>query len=1340
MSTIDGATSFGNTVTGDTNLIISKGIVEQNFIVDGDLIVNGTSILTSIQQDSSQSSSVDVQSFTTRQATVIEDCNVGNNLYVNNQVDTKTLTVSNVMAESVIVSDEFLVSSNAGIDGDLSITGNIYCSGEIVSNKNGIPTTITYTENIAITHGVVLAQVTIPGVPIIDPFAEYTLEFSNASLNIVKSSNDSSKGGQGYSIVDGALYSVGIVQLPWNGIIDGRFKSGSTLRRTYYQRTTSTSTNFIWQAWSSPENNPNLNIPFSYRSIVVPDATYGLVVAFKNGPSSTILKNYYQPSSNPDGVIENVSQTLVSFPLLFTPGVLSVKFRYPIGVGSKKYAQRYYVNQKINVKFQVVSTQGLGILDVTQDIWNGSTLTTITAIETIGGEVYYTATAPEGFNDKMYNIYTNTSKYTNFYMYVCSFSDAAFYGNVNGPVTCTLTENVVTPITNVIDISNKVTVVNNTVQSSVPISVNSIQNTSGTKSMNVASVSTLNDSVFVVPATESDPATVQSAIALNVGNSSTNQQEMYCFKVKAGQFESNGSVKAPGVFSNGQLELTGSSVNLVSTECFNDNIQGKNGWTINYGSTEYHGSIPLVRYTRESLGLAYQNSVRSVLNAASVTNNFTVTYDAITSQYTITDSNQFTFNYLGLYIFYLIGYLGFDRFATPYISSLVSGKYTLVSVQNPENFVTPFGGIALQANAVEYANYADLFLRPGFKNDGTSSIDTTSYEGTTNHEFQNTVITTTLQADTLKTKDGSASKSVADIIAGGGGTVPGGTVTGAVQYRSDTGTFTADDDYYYTPATKKLRVDNQEVVSGTASTSTTTGAFTVNGGIGCTGRVFAANETLTAGNNSTAVNNGTLVLTGSGGIGCGGNIYSGGNVIANNCYISTVLSSASNVRVGPSPPVYDAPIRLTSGGADADVNGSLNGSANGILTFKQLNGDDRAFNLSMDADTVYFGQHKSGAPDPDFHSWYNTNGQWCLQGYVSGNATNVNPNDLLTVRGGATFSGDVNIESNQNLNVRNIEALTGNLNLTAQGSITANSNIDMKHYEIHNAALIDSKNNNNLTIEGKGTGDVIIKTNNVNRVTVDDAGLTTIPGDLTVNGATILNEVGIGTGITEPAQPLDVRGNARICTTDNNSDNALTIYPGYKGATPTTGCVTYDLNATGLHYFWDNLETSGTCQVGTNLGVNTAPNPAYAIDAGGSIRTGGPIEINYPTTQLTSENQIGYTASITGTAAVNATWQTKLQTTSLPQGVWYLEGGSEWNTGSSQGTFRGISLTTSLPDGQYDKYRCYNLSDLAPNSGWAACINSVFVLTAPTIIYYKAYTSPTGSSAVSHKLTWIRIA
>ena len=76
----------------------------------------------------------------------------------------------------------------------------------------------------------------------------------------------------------------------------------------------------------------------------------------------------------------------------------------------------------------------------------------------------------------------------------------------------------------------------------------------------------------------------------------------------------------------------------------------------------------------------------------------------------------------------------------------------------------------------------------------------------------------------------------------------------------------------------------------------------------------------------------------------------------------------------------------------------------------------------------------------------------------------------------------------QFINVDQITA-SGNLVLNPVGSIDCNGKtIDMTGGEIHKVPLIHSQNNVDLTIEAKGTADLVFKTNNVNRLKITDTG------------------------------------------------------------------------------------------------------------------------------------------------------------------------------------------------------------------------------------------------------------
>lgn len=104
--------------------------------------------------------------------------------------------------------------------------------------------------------------------------------------------------------------------------------------------------------------------------------------------------------------------------------------------------------------------------------------------------------------------------------------------------------------------------------------------------------------------------------------------------------------------------------------------------------------------------------------------------------------------------------------------------------------------------------------------------------------------------------------------------------------------------------------------------------------------------------------------------------------------------------------------------------------------------------------------------------------------------------------GNSAGSTDINMNGNDILNCASITA-TGDLVLNPVGSIDANGKtLNMTAGEIHNCPLIHSQNNTNITIEGKGTGDVILKTANVDRITVADSGAITFQGGMSYNNAT----------------------------------------------------------------------------------------------------------------------------------------------------------------------------------------------------------------------------------------------
>lgn len=143
----------------------------------------------------------------------------------------------------------------------------------------------------------------------------------------------------------------------------------------------------------------------------------------------------------------------------------------------------------------------------------------------------------------------------------------------------------------------------------------------------------------------------------------------------------------------------------------------------------------------------------------------------------------------------------------------------------------------------------------------------------------------------------------------------------------------------------------------------------------------------------------------------------------------------------------------------------------------------------------------------------------------------------INVNGLATF--------NANIVCSTIEDLTGTLTLDAIGTtitgdteiqgflnmnavVLADRRIDMNGGEIHQVSLVHSQNNNDITIEAKGTGDVILETATIPRLTISDTGFQTFQGGMTYNNATNTLTAGTFSGTATNANNV-------LVTSDNTS-------------------------------------------------------------------------------------------------------------------------------------------------------------------------------------------------------------
>ena len=140
--------------------------------------------------------------------------------------------------------------------------------------------------------------------------------------------------------------------------------------------------------------------------------------------------------------------------------------------------------------------------------------------------------------------------------------------------------------------------------------------------------------------------------------------------------------------------------------------------------------------------------------------------------------------------------------------------------------------------------------------------------------------------------------------------------------------------------------------------------------------------------------------------------------------------------------------------------------------------------------------------------------------------------------GNSSGSFNIDLNNNQLQNCSQITA-TGDLILNPVGSVDLNGKtLNMTNGEIHNVPLIHSQNNNNLTIEAKGTGDLILKTNNIDRITVNDTGVINFQGGASYNNSTNTFTANNFTGLASQASTVNTSTDA------TNTDRFLSFKSG----------------------------------------------------------------------------------------------------------------------------------------------------------------------------------------------------
>lgn len=152
--------------------------------------------------------------------------------------------------------------------------------------------------------------------------------------------------------------------------------------------------------------------------------------------------------------------------------------------------------------------------------------------------------------------------------------------------------------------------------------------------------------------------------------------------------------------------------------------------------------------------------------------------------------------------------------------------------------------------------------------------------------------------------------------------------------------------------------------------------------------------------------------------------------------------------------------------------------------------------------------------------------------------------------------------TNNKIYVDNISEKTIGNDVNFNSGVSMNGQtLDMTNGEIHNCPLIYSQNNSNLTIDAKGTGNILLQTNDITRVLINNSsmavtGSLSTTSDILAQGLNSLrynmSNGRLGIGNTSPQYTLDVSGTSRVTgqalfTSSTNSTSSTT------GAVVVTG-------------------------------------------------------------------------------------------------------------------------------------------------------------------------------------------
>jgi hypothetical protein len=314
--------------------------------------------------------------------------------------------------------------------------------------------------------------------------------------------------------------------------------------------------------------------------------------------------------------------------------------------------------------------------------------------------------------------------------------------------------------------------------------------------------------------------------------------------------------------------------------------------------------------------------------------------------------------------------------------------------------------------------------------------------------------------------------------------------------------------------------------SGTASTSTTTGALLVKGGAGLTGNIYTAGNIFTSGNLS--VNNAIVTTLGSGAnliidpdgtadvyftpntelfvqsgasstsVSSGAIVVTGGVGISGNAYIGNNINVANTAIIG-------LPLTITALNANLQYGTSAN-------NYSQINTQNQSWGTN--ASTDFVATPNNASSDSDTYIDMGINGSGYVANAAAGYGASYANDGYLYVQGNATTKGGnlmlAAMNSTNNIflavggqNAANIIATVSNTGVTANGTLTATGNVSI---------------NNNLSVTGNVTFAGNVTAGTTWPVSIGGSG-----GSVVTNGAGSLYLQGTSSMFIQPTNGLTVQ-------------------------------------------------------------------------------------------------------------------------------------------------------------------------------------------------------------------------